>query len=169
MPGVRGVGQSPTDNYYREPMDWFAAESGPGMTTWFRPSNRNNHPHDGISVEEETDDDGSLLNHYRRLIALRAAYSTLRRGAYEKVPLSEGSPYMLAYLRQDAEAHLLVVLNLARQEASATLDLAACTLPPAPWNVTDVLSNKGLSPINETTYALKLGAQEGVVLELRRP
>nr|MBC7243865.1 alpha-glucosidase C-terminal domain-containing protein [Chloroflexota bacterium] len=169
MAGVKGKGQPYWDEYRREPMDWYAAEEGAGMTTWFRPTDRNNRPHDGISVEEQQSDPNSLLSHYRRLIRLRQSYSALRRGSYERVTVEEESSYVYAYMRQDTQAHLLIVLNFAREPKQATLDLGASTLPAPPWVVSDPLSQRTFPPITEDTWTLELQAQEGLVLELHRP
>ncbi|MGE5265475.1 MAG: alpha-amylase family glycosyl hydrolase, partial [Acidobacteriota bacterium] len=43
MAGLKG----PDDKPLREPMDWYAAEAGPGMTTWYKPGERSNQPRDG--------------------------------------------------------------------------------------------------------------------------
>ena len=67
MRGTKGPGPI-YDEYRREPMDWFASETGRGMPTWFRLANRNNKPDDGISVEEQDADPASLLNYYRALV-----------------------------------------------------------------------------------------------------
>jgi len=139
------------------------------MTTWFRPADRNNRPHDGVSVEEQTADAGSLLSHYRRLIRLRQTYAALRRGGYERVSAGSGAPQVLAYLRQDADSHLLVVLNLSREPAPAMLDLGASSLPAGPWTVTDLLANQPLPPSSASTYTLNLPPQSGFVLLLKRP
>ncbi|MBC7231933.1 MAG: alpha-glucosidase C-terminal domain-containing protein [Chloroflexi bacterium] len=169
MAGVKGNGQPYWDEYRREPMDWYAAEEGPGMPIWFRPDDRNNHPHDGISVEEQQGNHDSLLSHYRRLIRLRQSYSALRRGSYERVEIMEGPSTVYAYLRQDAQAHLLVVLNFAREPAQVTVNLGSSTLPAPPWAASDLLGQRSLPPIRENTLSLALEAQEGLVLELRRP
>lgn len=169
MAGGPRAGQPNAENYALEPLDWYAGETGAGMTTWFRPADRNNRPHDGVSVEEQTADAGSLLSHYRRLIRLRQTYAALRRGGYERVSAGSGAPQVLAYLRQDADSHLLVVLNLSREPAPAMLDLGASSLPAGPWTVTDLLANQPLPPSSASTYTLNLPPQSGFVLLLKRP
>lgn len=169
MRGVKGNGQPYWDEFRREPMEWYAEESGPGMTTWFRPSGRNNAPHDGISVAEQDGDAGSLLNHYRRLIRLRLGHSTLSYGDYERVTATAGPRTVYAYLRQDGNGHLLVVLNFSREPCAATLDLAATALPAGPWAVRDLLSGEELAAVEGGSYTVELGPLRGMVLELRRP
>jgi len=169
MAGVKGNGQPYYDEYRREPMDWYAAESGPGMATWFRPADRNNAPDDGISVAEQDSDSQSLLNHYRHLIALRHEYPTLSYGDYERVEVSEGPRTVYAYLRKDGSAHLLVVLNFSRSESAVTLNLGATALPAAPWVVTDLVSSATLPPVEASSYSLMLPPLSGVILHLQRP
>jgi len=169
MSGLRGNGEPFGSEHSREPMDWYASEGGPGMPTWFRPPDRNNRPNDGTSVEEETSDPESLLSHYRCLIQLRATYGALRTGTYERVQLTQDTPYVLAYLRQDAATRLLVVLNFDVKEAQITLDLGASTLPGTGWKVTDLLCNRTLRSFSGASGELLLGPQEGLLLELALP
>jgi alpha-amylase len=169
MSGVKGDGRPYWDEYRREPMDWYAAEAGPGMTTWFMPSDRNNRPYDGISVEEQLDDPQSMLSYYRQLSHLRQDYSALRRGGYERIPLVEGPESVYAYMRQDAEAHLLVVLNFSHEPTRVTLELGASTLPAPPWAVTDLLTSQPMPPVSSEKYTLDLPSQSSLILRLDRP
>ncbi|MGB9880750.1 MAG: alpha-amylase family glycosyl hydrolase, partial [Anaerolineae bacterium] len=169
MAGIKGDGKPYWDEYRREPMDWYAAEEGPGMTTWFRPADRNNRPYDGISVEEQQSHPDSLLSHYRRLTRLRESYSALRHGSYERIEVVEGPSTVYAYLRQDAQAHLLVVLNFAREPVQVTLNLGASTLPAPPWEASDPLGHRAPLSVTTDTVSLELEAQESLVLELHRP
>lgn len=169
MAGVKGNGKPYWDEYRREPMDWYAAEEGPGMPTWFRPSDRNNRPFDGISVEEQQGNPNSLLSHYRRLIRLRQTYSALRYGSYERLEIVEGPSSVYVYLRQDAYAHLLIVLNFDREPAQVTLNLGASALPTPPWEAFDLLGQREPLFITEDALSIALEAQDGLVLELHRP
>lgn len=169
MTGVKGDGQPYWDEYRREPLDWYASESGPGMTTWFRPPDRNNAPNDGISVEEEENDAGSLLERYRLLIRIRHDFPTLSYGDYERVQVSAGPRSVYAYLRQDGNAHLLVVVNFAKDKSVASLDLGATALPAAPWAVTDLISGEVLPPMLTGTYSVELPPLSGLILHLQRP
>ena len=169
MSGLRGDSEPFGSEHCREPMDWYASETGPGMPTWFRPPDRNNGPNDGVSVEEETNDPASLLNHYRQLIHLRATLGVLRSGTYERVKLAQDRPYVLAYLRQDAKARLLVVLNFDVREIEVELDLKASTLPGTDWSVSDLLRNQERRPLSGASGKLRLGPQEGLVLGLTTP
>ena len=120
MRGVKGAGSPYWDEFRREPMDWYAAETGPGMTTWFRPADRNNAPNDGVSVEEQMDDPASLLSFYRDLARLRLEAPAMRRAAFDL--LRQNPLYVLR--RWDEDALYIVAINFTR-EPLALDDLAA--------------------------------------------
>ncbi len=169
MTGLRSAGQLFGSERCREPMDWYAAEVGPGMPTWFRPPDRGNRPGDGVSVQEQTTDSTSLLSLYRRLIRLRIAHSALRQGGLERIPLVQDRPYACAYLRQDGQDRVLVVLNLDRKPVEVSLQLDSASLASGVWNVVDLLGSRTLPDFSGGSYALSLEAQEALVLELQRP
>jgi alpha-amylase len=162
MAGAKGFGPV-YDELRREPMDWYAAEEGPGMPTWFKPGNRNNAPHDGVSVEEQTDDPGSLLNHYRQLAALRHAYPALRTGGYQKVSLVGNPDGQAACWRWDEGAAILVVWNLSDASARVSVDL---TDRPsrATGPVTDLLTGQVQPDPEGDIYPVRLDAWEVRVL-----
>jgi alpha-glucosidase len=66
------------------------------------------------NVTCEQDDPGSLLNLYRRLIALRRARPPLRQGRYRPLPAGGDS---LAYLRESDDDRVLVALNFSANPA----------------------------------------------------
>ena len=85
--GMRGSkGSGPFwDEYRREPMDWYATQTGAGMTRWFSAPDDFNNPNDGISVEEEDKNTASLLSYYRALGVLRYSFPALRSRQFEIV------------------------------------------------------------------------------------
>ena len=97
----------------RTPMPWTTGP-GAGFTTgrpWLRlgpdAASRN------VAVQAGTP--GSTLSLYRRLIALRASSPALQVGSLELDP-ADGD--VVAYVREAAGQHLLVVLNLGRGPAA---------------------------------------------------
>jgi alpha-glucosidase len=70
------------------------------------------------NVAREHADSGSLLNLYRRLIALRRLRPALTRGTYRTV-LAEGD--LLAYMREADGDRILVVLNFGAGDAKVPL------------------------------------------------
>ena len=63
------------------------------------------------NVAGEREDPDSILNFYRRLLALRHTEDALLEGDY--VPLNEDDPDVLSYLRRYRENVLLVALNMS--------------------------------------------------------
>jgi len=141
MPGQKGPAPW-YDAYRREPMDWYAAEQGPDQASWFKPEDRWNAPNDGISVEEQNGDLGSLLNHWRDMLAARKstpalegaeigfpAYAASGQGAWV-VSRGLGSEWALA-LFNFSEDEIEITLEEAPFEAAAPLDLVSGQrLPP---------------------------------------
>ncbi len=129
----------------RSPMQWTAAPNA-GFTSgapWLPV-----HPAAaGSNVALQQADPGSLWHWYRSLIALRHDNAAVRDGAY--VPLDSGNPTVLAYARQDASGHgVLVVLNMSDAPQAARISgwvgaapvpahvMLASPLQPAP-NIAD--------------------------------
>lgn len=122
MFGSKGTGPRVYDEYRREPFDWYASESGDGMTTWFRVGDRYNAPLDGISVEEQDNDPDSLLNHYRTLGHLHRNIPALyNNSGVGKIDLSEQGIDLYAIYRGRLEGDLIyVVINFSNVAISAT-------------------------------------------------
>lgn len=114
--------KSDGDKTLREPMDWYTAEAGEGMPSWYKPDTGFNKPNDGVSVQEEEENGDSLLQGYRRLIAIRAKTPALRTGQF--VPLAvKGSDKAIAFARILNNDIYLVVANTADEETRFTMDL----------------------------------------------
>jgi glycosidase len=141
--GMRGTkGPAPDfDKFRREPMDWFAGETGEGMTTWFKPANRNNRPNDGVSVEEQDKDEASLLNHYRALSRLRAEHPALMGSDFQLMPVVEGCATCLGLWRWAEGEVVAMFFNFGPAEHSIRFDAAAQTPAPLPANASFILGN----------------------------
>lgn len=151
------------DKTRREPMDWYANESGQGMTTWYKPTTRYNKASDQISVEEQIGKNDSLLEHYRALVLLRNSNSALRSGSFERVTVDDSKIYV--YLRADDKAAFLIVLNLADTASSLTLDLGKTSLPDGTYSAVDALSKKPFD-LNGLILNLNAEAKVSYVLQL---
>jgi len=95
----------------RAPMQWNgAANAGfaePAARPWLPL-----HPNAATrNVAAMDADPGSLLNFYRKLIALRKSHPALQRGLYNPQPFD--THFVLAYLRQNATETILVALNFS--------------------------------------------------------
>jgi alpha-amylase len=103
----------------REAFEWRARTEAPGQANWYKGpktywTDRFAKDNDGISVEEEDRDPSSLLNHYRRLLKIRAAHSALRSGAQRVLP-AVGK--VLAVERSGAGERFVIVANLSAAPA----------------------------------------------------
>ncbi len=120
LAGHKGTGPL-YDEFRREPMPWQAAGGG-GEPTWFTP--KYSLPDDGISVAEQTDEPGSLLNAYRHALALRAANAALSDGAYQVLRV-EPRPGVVAFWRYTDAQIVSAIFNLGLAATTVSLDLSA--------------------------------------------
>ncbi len=91
----------------RTPMQWSAGENA-GFTTgtpWFYV----NQNYKTVNVETEESDPDSLLNFYRKAIALRKSLPVVRYGSYRE--LMRGSGKVYAYVRKHENVRLLVICS----------------------------------------------------------
>jgi len=149
----------------REPFKWNAVAGQP-MTDFIRLNAKasaamNSRDRDGRSVEEQRGVKGSLLEEYKRLIAVRKANPALSRGRY--VPVKASNPSVWSFLRADHESKqtVLVVINLGAEQASVTLDLSGQSVAKEASAPADLLSDAAIEPItekNKGAYKLVLSA-----------
>jgi alpha-glucosidase len=110
-----------------------------------------NHPTRNVAAQ--TDDPGSMLSLYRRLIALRRAEPALAIGAYHLVA---ATGQVLAYERRHWGERLAVALNMTDGPAEL-----------APGWAGEILLSTGVGRDGERLErALRLAPDEGVVVRL---
>jgi len=114
-----GMKGAKPDEQIREPMIWSNTGSDKGQTTW-EPL-KHNRGDQVLGVEQQTDDEESLLSRYRTLIRWRNEMPALSRGTIESY--SSGNQQVMAYIRRTNDSSALVVHNLSGTEQ--TVDLAA--------------------------------------------
>jgi glycosidase len=109
------LGKKP-DPHIREPMLW---KNGPASreAEWIDPVFSTDQTVSPVQVQRGAD--GSLLSHYRELIALREAHPALAAGRIEAV--STGHESISAFVRTTEGEELLVVHNVASQGVEITL------------------------------------------------
>jgi alpha-amylase len=182
MLGIAGRwGTDANDIPRREPFKWNAV-AGPPMTDYYRRNApayeaRVSRDRDGRSVEEQRGVGGSLLETYRRLIALRRESVALRRGAYTAVPAA--APAVWSFLRSvpaagdTAGQTVLVAINTASQPVTCALDLTVLGLPAGapPLTPRDLFGGAAprVEPVtagNCAAYEINLPAAGFWVLEL---
>jgi alpha-glucosidase len=78
---------------------------------------------EGVNVEDQQDDPESMLNFYRRMLAMRRENPALIGGDFEIV--NENAENYLAFLRTSAEQRLLVVMNMSEEPQQVAVELPA--------------------------------------------
>ena len=82
------------------------------------------------NVATETKDPDSILNLYRKIIALRSSEKALREGKY--IELNGSDPNVLAFARQDVAGETVIVaLNMSDSGQSVKLELGKVAAPSA--------------------------------------
>jgi alpha-glucosidase len=111
-----------TRDQCRTPIQWANAPnagfSPEGVETWL-PVNPNYA--EGVNVAEQSDDPGSMLNFYKRMLHLRRQTPALVAGDY--TALHEDAEDYLAFLRSTPEQTCLVVLNYSENAHTLAFDL----------------------------------------------
>jgi alpha-glucosidase len=74
------------------------------------------------NVASELKDPNSVLNFYKRVLAIRHSNEAVREGKY--VPLNPDDDHVLSYLRQYKNAAVLVALNMSSTPQKVAFDLA---------------------------------------------
>jgi alpha-glucosidase len=108
----------------RTPMQWNANENA-GFSK-AAPWNPVGPRFRDYNVAAEREDPDSILNFYRRLLALRHTEDVLREGDY--VPLNENDPDVLSYLRRYNEKTLLVALNMSSNTRKLRVPMPSATV-----------------------------------------
>ena len=155
--GVRGWPGDKGRDGERTPMPWDASNAQAGFSsnphTWLPVTA--DYPR--VNVQAESADPDSLLNWYRRLIALRRSNEALRNG--RMVMLDPANASVLSYARVSATGDAVIVsLNMSSQPQKPSLGLAQAglrgsqlrTLLASPRMVPD---NKAADPPSLPPYA----------------
>jgi alpha-glucosidase len=105
----------------RTPMQWNHDENA-GFTkgTPWLPVAENYKTH---NVADELKDPNSILNFYKRVLALRHKEPAFLDGAY--IGLNESDPNVLSYLRQYKDQAILVAINMSDSPQMVSFDLSA--------------------------------------------
>ena len=102
----------------REAFEWSAKTEAAGQANWYKGpksywAERFAKDDDGVSVAEEDRDPHSLLNHYRKLLALRRAHPAIDGDQH----IVESPPAILAIERSGGGERLLILANLSDEPA----------------------------------------------------
>ena len=123
--GQSGGGTSgSSDPNRREAMDWYTARDGVGATkmnavrSWGT-SEKFTKANDGISVEEQENVDGSLLEHYKKLISIRNKYKIFYTGTYATSIIKNGV-YSYTVKDENRDYSMFVVHNNLNNDVTYT-------------------------------------------------
>lgn len=117
---LAACGRMSRDNA-RTPMQW-SDEANAGFTT-AKPWLKVNENYKAINVAAQEKDPSSVLNYYRRLVALRKSDEFKELFTYGRcVPAYEDTDGIMAYYREDENKSVLVVANFGSKEAQIRLD-----------------------------------------------
>jgi glycosidase len=134
-----GMSGDKPDPRLRTPMQWSGGEAA-GFTTG-KPWESLQPDTQTINVASEAADAGSLFNLYRRLIHLRRSNDALATGRL--VPLTTGSPGVIAYLRRAGDKAVLVVANLGAAPVTETsIGSGKSALPPGRYAAQGLLGEQ---------------------------
>ncbi len=101
----------------RSPMPW-TGDPGHGFSS-ARPWIRYAADAATRNVEAQSEDPGSVLATYRRILALRRAAPALRTGA--RRPVASGDPDILAFFRESSDERYLVVVNFVDEPRTTSV------------------------------------------------
>lgn len=118
--GFQSYGKSDgNDIPRREAFPWEALTDSFGAALWYKGTgpwwdDSTLGDRNGISVEEQLNDPGSLLNFYKKLIALRKRYKAFQVGGISFLPKQSGKT--IAFIRNWEEEVLLIQVNFSNEE-----------------------------------------------------
>lgn len=142
----------------RTPVQWSDRENA-GFTEG-TPWLKVNSNYKEINVANQEKDEDSVLNYYRKLIALRKSLEYKEVFTYGRfVPVYEDTEAVMAYYRLDENKRMLVAANFGEAMAEVRLEYPICQV---------VLSNqkyKSMEEIQKQERILKLESCEVIVLE----
>ena len=137
--GMQGDGD---DRNKRRPMQWTGGVNA-GFTTgtpWYDVGG--NYTTNNVATMAA--DNGSLWNHYRRLVQARAGSVALQRGTYHQFASSQAQLY--AFLRHHGDQAVVAVHNFGSGDAEGwVLSAGASQLAPGTYTATDLVTGVALN------------------------
>lgn len=108
----------------REAFEWYAASEGKGMAFWYKNTGiwwdqSNVKASDGISLEEQRKDAGSIFNYYKKMIQLKQSNAALAHGQY--VNAENNNDKVFSFYRKYKKSVVLVMVNLSDAAQKVTL------------------------------------------------
>lgn len=137
----------------RTPVQWNAQENA-GFTTG-TPWLKVNANYREINAEQQENDADSVLNYYRKLVAVRKSPEYKETFTYGKfVPVYQDTENIMAYYRVEGNQRILVAANFGKEPAELKLEYPVKRV---------ILSNQ--NKVEKPEQMLKLNSCEVIVLE----
>lgn len=137
----------------RTPVQWNAQENA-GFTTG-TPWLKVNANYREINAEQQENDADSVLNYYRKLVAVRKSSEYKETFTYGKfVPVYQDTENIMAYYRVEGNQRILVASNFGKEPAELKLEYPVKRV---------ILSNQ--NKVEKPEQMLKLNSCEVIVLE----
>lgn len=142
----------------REAFEWYKSTEGKGMATWYKNTgpwwdHSNLKANDGISLEEQSKNSGSLFNYYKKMIRLRQSHPALSGGRYAEAV--NDNDQVFSFLRQYENRIVLVAVNLSADKQTAV------------FKDRFVSQKQLLGEARLVNNSLQLHAYEAVVIEIK--
>ncbi|MGM9973966.1 MAG: alpha-glucosidase [Clostridiaceae bacterium] len=141
----------------RTPMQWSDSKNG-GFTEgapWIK-VNRN---YKDINVESQLRDENSILNYYKKLIALRKKHPIIIYGSYEEIKSNSTEEEVYAYIRELEGERLIVINNFCERKIyfneGEELDLRDGELLITNYDQGSFLEDFTLRPYESRVYIIK--------------
>lgn len=136
----------------RTPMQW-NDEMNAGFTTgapWFSM----NQNYKEINVEKQKNEENSIFNFYKKMIALKKEHDVLNYGTYDL--LLEDDPQIYAYTRTLNDEKIVVISNISKEEAVYNEDLFALERKRLLLNNYEVADHEQVTSITLKPYETRV-------------
>ncbi len=136
----------------RTPMQW-NDEMNAGFTTgapWFSM----NQNYKEINVEKQKNEENSIFNFYKKMIALKKEHDVLNYGTYDL--LLEDDPQIYAYTRTLNDEKIVVISNISKEEAVYNEDLFALERKRLLLNNYEVAEHEQVTSITLKPYETRV-------------
>ena len=162
--GIRGWPRDKGRDGERTPMQWDGSNAQAGFSTTPHTWLPVTADYRSVNVQSEAADPESLLNWYRRLIALRRNNRALREG--RMVMLDTANTSVLSYARVSTDGETVIVsLNMSPQPQTPSLDLVQAGLRSS--HPRTLLSSPGPLPHGDAKGPVSLPPYAVWIAELR--
>lgn len=154
-----GMTGSKPDENIRRPMAWNNS-SNAGFSTqtpWNSPSS--NYPTN--NVEHQSNNPGSVLNWYKKLIQLRSKSEALQVGDFEVIASDGG---VLAYKRTLGDQQVYSIINMASSSADVVLDISDLTVDSTEPALINALGDERIDVLNKDEVTVSVRGRRAMVL-----